>query len=100
MTTEIYLFFLILSVSIAIFLGYRWGVNSVNDIITEEDQEEAFQEAKAEYLKFFHKRFTHEAETVEQQFIKELKQEVDRLTKENKALQKRLENNDESISGN
>lgn len=98
---------IILLMSALAILSLCTGWKIARDIykkkLPEEVDEKAFEEAKAEYLKFFHKRFTPNAEGLAEAFNNELLRENRELKKQRDSLQKELEkerNRNESISSN
>lgn len=73
----------------SIWLGRTLTLNSF-DQLSEEEKDKAFEEAKAEYLEWFHKRFTSEAERIAEVYNKELLRENEALRKLNKQLNKEI----------
>lgn len=75
--------------SLGLALGFKWGRDSVNSI-SEEEKEKAFEDAKAEYIEWFHKRFSVKGEQLAEAYNKAAFNEIKRLEKENKELRKQI----------
>ena len=73
----------------SMWLGHTLTLNSI-DVLSEEEHDKAFEKAKAEYLEWFNKRFTSDAERVAEVFNKELLKENEALRKLNKQLNKEI----------
>lgn len=86
---EVYVCMVVVAIA-SMWLGRTLTLNSISTL-SEEDYDMAFEKAKAEYLEWFHKRFTSDAERIAEVFNKELLKENDALRKLNKQLRKELE---------
>jgi hypothetical protein len=72
--------------TISLYFGRKIALQSI-----EEDlMKRAFNEAKREYLDYFHQRFSNTAESVNGLIIEKQKKEIERLIKENNELRARL----------
>ena len=72
---------------ISLYFGRKIALQSI-----EEDlMERAFNEAKREYLEYFHQRFSNTAESVNGLIIERQKKEIERLTAEVRLLRSKLE---------
>lgn len=88
MNFEVYICMVVVAIA-SIWLGRTLTLNSINQL-SEEEKDKAFEEAKAEYLEWFHKRFTSEAERIAEVYNKELLRENEALRKLNKQLNKEI----------
>ena len=83
--------------------GWKLARDIYKKKLPDEVDEKAFEEAKAEYLKFFHKRFTPNAEGLAEAFNNGILRENRELKQQRDQLQKELEEErkkNESISSN
>lgn len=65
MPIEVSIMVLIAAVSVAsLAFGYHLGKENGSSKLSEEDSDRAFNEAKAEYLEYFHKRFDPKSESL------------------------------------
>ena len=85
---EVYVCMVVVAIA-SIWLGRTLTLNSISTL-SEEDHDMAFEKAKAEYLEWFHKRFTSDAERIAEAFNKELLKENEVLRKLNKQLNKEI----------
>lgn len=65
MPSEALILVLVAAVSVAsLAFGYHLGKESGSPKLADEDADRAFNEAKAEYLEYFHKRFDPKCESI------------------------------------
>lgn len=65
MPSEAVIFILVAAVSVvSLVFGYQLGKENGSSKLAEEEAERAFNEAKAEYLEHFHKRFDPKCESL------------------------------------
>lgn len=88
MNFEVYICMVVVAIA-SIWLGRTLTLNSI-DVLSEEDRDKAFEKAKAEYLEWFHKRFTSKAERLAEVYNEELLRENEALRKLNKQLNKEI----------
>lgn len=88
MNFEVYICMAVVAIA-SIWLGRTLTLNSINQL-SEEEKDKAFEEAKAEYLEWFNKRFTSKAERLAEVYNKELLKENEALKKLNKQLNKEI----------
>ena len=85
------IFMLMLAIAgISILFGYSLGSTSIPRDELEQIKEKAFNEAKEKYIKYFHKTFDPQANTVQNSLINQLSNENKKLVKENSKLKKEL----------
>ena len=87
-TIEITFLVLIIAVS-GLAIGFKMGKDSISRL-SEEDDTKAFEEAKAEYLEWFHKRFSPKGEALAEAYNVAVAEEAKRLKQENKELRKQI----------
>ena len=84
---------------ISIWFGYRLGSTPIPQDELEQIKEKAFNEAKEEYMRYFHDRFDPQGLALSSAYVKRLQFENKELTKQNKELAEELERKkNESIS--
>ena len=86
---------------IGIIFGYKLGNTPVSQDELEQIKEKAFEEAKKEYLNYFHDRFDMRASALSNTYVQRLRFENDELLKQNKELTEELKKErkkNESIS--
>ena len=86
---------------VSIWFGYKLGDTPIPLNELEQIKEKAFEEAKKEYLVYFHNRFDPQGEAVSNTFMQRLQNENNELSKQNKKLAEELEKErkkNESIS--
>ena len=87
---------------ISIVFGYKLG-NMPTAAMFEQVREEAFEEAKGEYLRYFHDHFDPRGLALSSAHVQRLQFENDELIKQNKKLTEELEKErkkNESIGSN
>ena len=88
MPTEALILVLVAAVSVAsLAFGYHLGKESGSPKLADEDVDRAFNEAKAEYLEYFHKRFDPKCESLFKALMEEnanLKRELWKERNKNK----------------
>ena len=88
MPTEALILVLVAAVSVAsLAFGYHLGKESGSPKLADEDADRAFNEAKAEYLEYFHKRFDPKCESLFKALMEEnanLKRELWKERNKNK----------------
>jgi hypothetical protein len=91
---------LILAIAgISVWFGYRLGNTPIPPDELEQIKEKAFDEAKEEYLRYFHNRFDPQALALSNAYVQRLRFENEELIKQNKELTEELERKkNESIS--
>jgi hypothetical protein len=88
-------------VGIGIIFGYKLGNTPIPSEELEQIKEKAFEEAKQEYLNYFHDRFDIRASALSNVYMQRLRFENDELLKQNKELTEELKKErkkNESIS--
>ena len=88
MNFEIYICMVVVAIA-SIWLGRTLTLNSI-DVLSEEEHDKAFEKAKAEYLEWFHKRFTSDTERLAEVYNEGLLKENEALRKLNKQLNKEI----------
>ena len=85
---------------ISIWFGYKLGNTPIPEDELEQIKEKAFNEAKEEYMRYFHDRFDPQGLALSNEYVRRLQFENGELIKQNKELVKELERTkNESISG-
>lgn len=88
MPTEAIIFILVIAASVAsLAVGYHVGKENCSPKLADEDADRAFNEAKAEYLEYFHRRFDPKCESIFKALMEEnanLKQELWKEKNKNK----------------
>lgn len=89
-------FFLILmlmlfTAGISIWFGYGLGSTSISQDEFEQIKEKAFNEAKEEYMRYFHNRFDPQGLALSNAYVQRLQSENGKLIKQNKELVEELE---------
>lgn len=88
MPTEAIIFILVIAASVAsLAVGYHVGKENGSPKLADEDANRAFNEAKAEYLEYFHRRFDPKCESIFKALMEEnanLKQELWKEKNKNK----------------
>lgn len=88
MSSEVLIFVLVAAVSVAsLVFGLHLGKRNSSSELAEEEAERAFNEAKAEYLEYFHKRFDPKCESIFKALMEEnakLKEELWKEKNKNK----------------
>lgn len=88
MPSEAVILVLVAAVSVAsLAFGYHLGKENGSSKLAEEDSDRAFNEAKAEYLEYFHKRFDPKCESLFKALMEEnanLKRELWKERNKNK----------------
>lgn len=94
------IFMLMLATACVGFLfGYKLGNTPISQDELEQIKEKAFNEAKEEYMRYFHNRFDPHALALSNEYVRCLQFENKELTKRNKELVEELERKkNESIS--
>ena len=72
---------------ISLYFGRKIALQSIEESLMRK----AFEEAKREYLDYFHQRFSNNAESVNGLIIDRQRQEIERLTAEVNLLRSKLE---------
>lgn len=88
---------------ISIWFGYRLGSTPIPQDELEQIKDKAFEEAKQEYLHYFHNRFDLQALKIENVYVQRLQSENDELIKQNNELTEELKKErkkNESIGSN
>lgn len=101
-------FFLILMPTLVIagmgvVLGYKLGNTPIPQDEPEQIKEKAFEDAKQEYLNYFHNRFDPQMLALSNAYVQRLQSENNELLKQNKELTEGLKKErkkNESISSN
>jgi hypothetical protein len=84
---------------IGIIFGYKLGNTPISQDELEQIKKKAFEEAKKEYLNYFHDRFDPQGLTLSNAYVQHLQFENEKLIKQNKELVEELERKkNESIS--
>ena len=86
---------------IGIIFGYKLGNTPISQDELEQIKEKAFEEAKKEYLNYFHDRFDPQGLALSSAYVQRLQFENNELLKQNKELTEELEKErkkNESIS--
>lgn len=87
----------------SVVFGYKLGNTSIPQDELEQIKEKAFEEAKQEYLNYFHNRFDPQALALTNAYVQRLRFENDELIKQNNELTKELKKErkkNENISSN
>ena len=94
------IFMLMLALAgISIAFGYKLGSTPIPQEELEQIKEKAFNEAKQEYLNYFHDRFDPQGLALSSAYVERLQFENGELIKQNKKLVEELERKkNESIS--
>ena len=105
MGTTLSIAILILCASgIGIWFGYKIGKTPIPIEEIEKIRQKAFEEAKQEYAKFFHKNFDPKGKALLDKYIKAVLEENEALTALNASLTKELQkwrkNNNENTRSN
>ena len=88
---------------ISVVFGYKLGNTPIPQDELEQITEKAFNQAKEEYLHYFHNRFDPQGLALSNAFVQRLQFENDELIKQNKKLTEELEKErkkNESIGSN
>lgn len=88
---------------ISVAFGYKLGSTPISQDELEKIEEKAFNQAKQEYLNYFHNRFDPQALALSNAYVQRLRSENDELLKKNKELTEELKKErkkNESISSN
>ena len=86
---------------IGLLFGYKLGNTPTPPDELEQIKEKAFNEAKEEYMRYFHDRFDPQGLALSSAYVKRLQFENGELIKQNKKLVEELERKkNESISSN
>jgi hypothetical protein len=88
---------------ISIVFGYKLGNKPIPQDELEQIEEKAFEQAKQEYLNYFHNRFDPQALALSNTYVQRLRFENDELLKQNKKLTEELKKErkkNESIGSN
>ena len=94
------LMLMLATAGISIWFGYRLGNTPIPQDELEQIKEKAFNQAKEEYLHYFHNRFDPQGLALANAFVQRLQFENGELLKQNKELIAELERTkNESISG-
>lgn len=94
------LMLMLATAGISIWFGYRLGNTPIPQDELEQIKEKAFNQAKEEYLHYFHNRFDPQGMALSNAFVQRLQFENGELLKQNKELIAELESTkNESISG-
>lgn len=94
------LMLMLATAGISIWFGYRLGNTPIPQDELEQIKEKAFNQAKEEYLHYFHNRFDPQGLALSNAFVQRLQFENGELLKQNKELIAELERTkNESISG-
>ena len=94
------IFMLMLALAgIGIIFGYKLGCTPIPQEELEQIKEKAFNEAKEEYMRYFHECFDPQGLALSSAYVKRLQFENGELIKQNKKLVEELERKkNESIS--
>jgi hypothetical protein len=95
------LMLMLATAGISIWFGYTLGNTPIPQDELEQIKEKAFEEAKQEYLNYFHDRFDPQALVLSNVYVQRLQSENDELLKQNKKLTEELKKErkkNESIS--
>ena len=94
------LMLMLATAGISIWFGYRLGNTPIPQDELEQIKEKAFNQAKEEYLHYFHNRFDPQGMALSNAFVQRLQFENGELLKQNKELIAELESTkNESIIG-
>lgn len=94
------LMLMLATAGISIWFGYKLGNTPIPQDELEQIKEKAFNQAKEEYLHYFHNRFDPQGLALSNAFVQRLQFENGELLKQNKELIAELERTkNESISG-
>ena len=94
------LMLMLATAGISIWFVYRLGNTPIPQDELEQIKEKAFNQAKEEYLHYFHNRFDPQGLALSNAFVQRLQFENGELLKQNKELIAELERTkNESISG-
>ena len=74
----------------SILFGYKLGNTPIPQEELEQIKEKAFEEAKQEYLNYFHNRFDPQALALSNAYVQRLQSENDELITRNKELTEEL----------
>lgn len=74
----------------SILFGYKLGNTPIPQKELEQIEEKAFEEAKQEYLNYFHNRFDPQALALSSAYVQRLQSENDELITQNKELTEEL----------
>lgn len=88
---------------ISVWFGYRLGSTPISQDEFEQIKEKAFEQAKQEYLNYFHNRFDPQALRLSNAYVQRLQFENDELLKQNNELTEELKKErkrNESIGSN
>lgn len=72
--------------SISIIFGYKLGNTPISEEELERIKDKAFEEAKKNYMNYFHNRFDPQALALSNTYVQRLQSENDELLKRNKEL--------------
>lgn len=75
---------------ISIWFGHKLTIESITEEKTERFKNKAFEKAKADYLEYFHRRFTGTAEKAAEAFNAALLRENEELKNQNEILKAEL----------
>lgn len=75
---------------ISIIFGYKLGNTPIPEEELKQIKDKAFEEARQEYLKYFHNRFDPQALALSNAYVQRLRSENDELLKRNKELTEEL----------
>jgi benzoyl-CoA reductase/2-hydroxyglutaryl-CoA dehydratase subunit BcrC/BadD/HgdB len=98
------IFMLMLALAgINIAFGYKLGSTPISQEELEQIKDKAFEEAKKDYMNYFHNRFDPQALALSNVYVQRLQSENDELLKRNKELTEELKKErkkNESIGSN
>jgi hypothetical protein len=98
----VFVFTLVIA-GISILFGYKLGNTPIPQDELEQIKEKAFEEAKQEYLNYFHDRFDPQGIALSNVYARRLQFENEELIKQNKRLTEELKKErkkNESIGSN
>lgn len=75
---------------IGIIFGYKLGNTPIPEDELEQIKEKAFEQARQEYLNYFHNHYDPKASVLFNTFVQRLRFENDELLKQNKKLTEEL----------
>ena len=90
MTLPIQIILATLLVIGSILFGYKLGNTPIPQKELEQIKEKAFEEAKQEYLNYFHNRFDPQASGLSNAYMRRLQSENNMLLKQNEELTEEL----------
>ena len=93
------LMLMLATAGISIWFGYNLGDMPISQEEFEQIKEKAFNEAKEEYMRYFHNRFDPQALALSNAYVQRLQSENVELIKQNKELVEELERKKNESNG-